>query len=392
MHVVVAHNRYRSAFPSGENAVVERDVALLTRAGVKVTTMIVDSDSIGTGARDLGSAALSTVWSRHSARRLLEIIAVDRPDVLHLHNPYPLLSPSVISAAAKAGVPVVQTVHNYRFACPAGTYFRDGGPCVECRGSRLALPAVRHGCYRSSRPQSAVMALSMATNRKAWNLVSCYLAVSEFIASQLAEHGVPESKIRVRRNSVPDLGVGSFDRKGFVFVGRLDVAKGIALLLDAWQESGLGDQTTLTIVGDGPDRPLVERAAEIAKGIAFRGVLPRAEAHAAIKSARVLVVPSLSFEGLPTTIIEGFSAGTPVIASRLGAMTEMVTPSVGWLAEPTVDDLAHTMRRAASADLATKGAAARRLFEAAYADEVALASLLACYDAVISGDARRIGK
>src|SRR5581483_6752869 len=161
MRVMVVHNRYRSALPSGENAVVDQEIGWLRAAGVDVVPFLPSSDEMSLWDKAL--LPVSPIW-----RPRRGTVRAARPDVVHLHNPYPLISPSIVRAAHAYGVPVVQTVHNYRHVCAAASFFRDGLPCHDCRGRVFAVPAIRHGCYRGSRAQSAVMATTLAVNRPTW--------------------------------------------------------------------------------------------------------------------------------------------------------------------------------------------------------------------------------
>src|SRR5690606_38748059 len=196
MRVVIAHNRYRSAQPSGENRIVDAEIAQLTGAGVEVVPFLRHSDDIG--ALPLAQKALlpvSPLWNPSAARELARLLADERPDVLHLHNPYPLLSPWLVRVAHRYGVPVVHTVHNYRQVCASGIYFRDGAICHDCRGRRLGVPAVVHRCYRGSRAQSAVMAVTLTAHRGTWRSVDRFVALT----SRSEEH---TSELQSRENLV----------------------------------------------------------------------------------------------------------------------------------------------------------------------------------------------
>ncbi|MGH3680141.1 MAG: glycosyltransferase, partial [Natronosporangium sp.] len=236
MKVVVAHNRYRSAQPSGENRVVDAEIGQLTAAGVEVLPLLRSSDDIP--ALPLADRALlpvSPLWNRAAARELATLIREHRPDLLHLHNPYPLLSPWLVRTAHRYGLPVVHTVHNYRQVCAAGIYFRDGGICHDCRGRRLGVPAVVHRCYRGSRAQSAVMAVTLAAHRPTWRSVDRFVALTAGIAEHLQSYGVPAERIVVKPNAVADPGPPAPLGDGFLFAsGRLAPEKGLGLLLDAW--------------------------------------------------------------------------------------------------------------------------------------------------------------
>ncbi len=240
MRVLVIHNQYQSALPSGENEVVATEVEALRAAGVEVDTYFRSSDEIKTfGPLQRASLAVRPIYSIEDALAIRQRIRETHPDVVHMHNPFPLISPGVVRVAKSEVVPVVQTVHNYRHSCPAGIFFRDGAVCEECSGRALPWPSVVHGCYRDSRSQSAVMAAAARVHRSTWRMVDCFLPVSEFIAAHLVTSGIPRDRIIVRPNSTPPRGDVRPLGSGFVFVSRLTAEKGASLLVSAWTEARL---------------------------------------------------------------------------------------------------------------------------------------------------------
>ncbi|HEX5594835.1 MAG TPA: glycosyltransferase [Micromonosporaceae bacterium] len=358
MKVVVAHNRYRSAQPSGENTVVDREIVQLTAAGVEVVPLLRDSDEIPALSR--GAKALlpiSPIYAPRAQRDLSRLIEEHRPDVLHLHNPYPLLSPWVVRTAHRHGVPVVQTVHNYRQVCPAGIYFRDGRICQDCRGRALAVPAIRHRCYRGSRAQSALMATTLAVHRPTWRSVDHYIAPASAIRDHLVEYGIPADRITVKPNALEDPGTPAPIGDGFLFIGRLSPEKGLDLLLDAWGRHPEGGLGRLRIVGDGELRPLAEAAAATRTDVDFLGPLDGAGVRAALRETAVVVVTSVVHDVLPTVAIEALAAGRPVLGTALGGIPYQVgvddpAGAAGWVVPPDPAALATAL------PLARDGAAA----------------------------------
>jgi glycosyltransferase involved in cell wall biosynthesis len=372
--VLVVHNRYVSAVPSGENAVVDEEVAALRAAGVEVVTHLRSSDEIATFSPARRAAlAVRPVRSGEDVRAVRLLLR--GTDVLHLHNPYPLVSPWVIRTAHDAGVPVVQTVHNYRHVCIAGSLFRDGHPCEDCVG-RLPWPGVLHGCYRGSRPDSVALATATVLHRSTWRRVARYLALTEFVADMLVRGGVDRSRITVRPNSTPDPGPPSPPGRGFLFVGRLDEEKGILLLLDAWARTVPG-ASHLTVVGDGRYRPEVERLAASRPDVAYLGAVPAEAVGRAIEDAAVVVVPSVCYEGFGRVVVEAFARGRPVLATDLGPLPALVPPSCGWTVPPDAGALAAAL--ASVSDVAARGAAARARYLAEFTPERTLAQLLDVY-------------
>src|SRR5256884_3921864 len=204
MKVLVAHNRYSSAQPSGENTVVDAETAQLRAAGVEVVPCLRSSDEIGSlPLRQKALLPSGPIRAPSAVKALRSVIASERPDIAHLHNPYPLISPWVVRTAQAHGLPVVQTVHNSRQVCANGLYFRDGHICHDCRGRAVPLPAVRHACYRGSRAQSAVMATALTVHRGTWRGVDPYIPLTHAIAAHLRDLRIPDERIAVKPNSTP---------------------------------------------------------------------------------------------------------------------------------------------------------------------------------------------
>ncbi len=372
MRVLIAHNRYRSAWPSGENRVVDQDLELLRSAGVDVTAYIRSSDEIdGYGAADRLALLARPVFSRRSWNELDQLIEHERPDVIHLHNPFPLVSPAIIRLAARRRIPIVQSVHNFRHVCPAGTHLRDGRVCLDCSADRFPVPCVVHGCYRGSRTQSAVMSLALSAHRTTWNKLDRLLPVSGFVGERLRAAGFAADRIIVHPNAVTDPGTPTPLGEGFVFLGRLDATKGIDLLAAAWRASGLDGRLPLTIAGDGPLRSFVEGWADTSRSVRFRGAVDPSEAGSLIDRACAVVVPSRWFEALPMTVLEAFARGRPVLATDLGALASLVDDRTGWRFEATVSALAEALVRAAGDRRACleRGAAAREVYLGLYTPE-----------------------
>jgi glycosyltransferase involved in cell wall biosynthesis len=376
--VVVAHNRYRSATPSGENRVVDAEIAQLTGAGVEVVPLLRSSDNIGSlPLRGKALLPVSPLWNPDAQRALATVLREHRPDVLHLHNPYPLLSPAVIRTAHRYGVPVVHTAHNYRQVCAAGIYFRDGRICHDCRGRRLGVPAVIHRCYRGSAAQSAVMAVTLAAHRSTWLSVDRFLAPTSALAAHLRGYGVPAERITVKPNALPDPGPPPPPGDGFLFLGRLSPEKGLDLLLDAWMRHPDGSLGTLRIAGDGPQRNRAAQAAATRSDVDYLGPLDAAAAGAAIESAALLVVPSTCDDVLPTVVIEALAAGRPVLGTALGGIPYLIGDT-GWVAEPDPAALAAALPVAA-AHATSRSGAARARYEQTFHPDVVTRQLLDVY-------------
>ncbi|MEU4779608.1 glycosyltransferase [Micromonospora sp. NPDC023633] len=325
MRIVVAHNRYRQAQPSGENTIVDAEIAQLTAAGVEVLPFIRSSDEIPSMSKTAKALLpISPIWAPRAQEELSRLITEHRPDVLHLHNPYPLISPWIVRTAHRHGVPVVQTVHNYRQVCSSGLYFRDGVICQDCRGRALGVPAIVHRCYRGSRAQSALMATTLAVHRGTWRSVDRFVALTSAVADHLRDYGIPAERIVVKPNAIPDPGPPTAPGQGFLFLGRLSPEKGLDLLLDAWRRHPDGALGPLRIAGDGELRPLVEAAAAQRSDVTYLGPLDRAGVRAALEASAVVLATSTWHDVLPTVIIEALAAGRPVLGTALGGIPYLV--------------------------------------------------------------------
>jgi glycosyltransferase involved in cell wall biosynthesis len=384
---LVVHNLYRSeAGPSGENQVVDDEVALLRDAGVQVETYFRSSDEIRSLKRARrAELALRSIYSRSDAKGVGDVLDSFQPDVVHLHNPFPLISPWVIRTAKARGIPVVQTVHNYRHVCAQGAFFRDGQPCDDCSGRVVPWPSVLHGCYRGSRPQSVVMATATTIHRPTWRLVDRFLPPSSFASEHLVRAGIPREKIIVKPNCIADPGPVKPLGAGFLFVGRLAPDKGVSLALDAWSASGLGSVSRLVVAGDGEERNLVEAAATQLPGLEYVGRVNHDQVEQLLDECAVAIVPSLCAESFGRFSVEAFAHGRAVVASDLGASVEIVSDERGWRAATRAEAFAKQMIAAFDRPVAErKGLAARAHFEVSYTNDRVLEILLDTYRSLAS--------
>ena len=324
MRILVAHNRYR--FSGGEDSVVKNEVEMLRAAGHQVALLEADNRTID-GSLAVIAAAGSVFHSPASQRRADSLLSDFRPDVLHVHNWFPLLSPSVITAAQAHGVPVVQTLHNFRMVCANASLFRGGSICCDCIGRKLPVAPVLHACYAGSVAGSAVVTAAFAYHRFAqtWDAVSIFIALSQFQRDLLVRGGLNPAKTVVKPNFVRDSvdGTAGSGRGGFaLFAGRLVPEKGIRTLLRAWQENP--NLPRLKIMGDGPLASEVRERAMRLPRVEYLGQQPKSAVAEAMRDARLLVFPSECFEPFPLTILEAIAAGTPVIAAHLPSLAELV--------------------------------------------------------------------
>jgi len=385
VRVLAIHNAYASDTPSGENLSFAAEVALLRARGHDVGTYVRSNDEIaGLSARERLRLPWRAIHNAAAARDVAAAIRAHRPDVAHVQNTFPLISPAVLGACRSAGVPVVLALRNYRLICPAATCFRDGRVCEDCVGKAVAWPGLVHGCYHGSAAQTAGIAVLLAWHRLAGTWlrdVDVFVTPSAFARDRLAAGGLPGDRIAVKPNFLEeDPGERTAPGMGAVFVGRLAEEKGTDTLLEAWAR--LGGQATLTVVGDGPDRQRLE--SRRVPGVTFAGRLDRAGVLAAIKAAAVLIFPSRWYETFGRVTMEAFACGVPVIASQLGALAEAVEDGrTGLLFEP--GDAAHLAERAAwllghPDEAAGMGRAARAAFLERYTADRNYALLTGLYD------------
>jgi glycosyltransferase involved in cell wall biosynthesis len=372
MKIVLVHNEYQQ--PGGEDVVFIQEKQILERAGHQVILYQRSNHEItdlSTFDRLLLPARV--IWSAKSHREFGSLLAAERPDIVHVHNTFMMISDSIYYACQAHSVPVVRTLHNYRTICPAMGLFRDGAVCEECIDHSL-LRSVQHACYRKSHASTAVVAVMLGTHRLLGTgdkLIARNIVLTEFARQKFISAGFSEKKLVVKPNFVdPDPGAGPSTGEYAVFLGRLSMEKGIFTLLNAWGK--IKASCPLHVIGNGDEKGKAERAVGMrtTSPILFRGQLPRSEAITTVKNAKFVVMPSLWYEGFPMCIVEAFACGTAVICSRLGGMQEIVRDGVTGLHFSPGDenDLAAKIDWAIGhpSEVSAMGRAARRQFEAEF--------------------------
>ena len=383
MRILMLHNRY--LYAGGEEQATAADVALLKEYGHEVELLEQDNRDV----ERLGNVrtAFRTIWSADSYRRVRHALASRSVDVLHVQNFFPLWSPSVYYAAERAGVPVVQTLHNYRLMCINSFFYRENAVCEDCLGKPFPWPGVLHACYRQSRAGSSAVAAMIGVHRmrKTWkNKVNRYIAVSEFARGKYIEGGFPAERIAVRPNFVhpsptPGAGGGGYA----LYAGRLSPEKGIGTMLEAWQSSQ--DPLPLKIIGDGPLKGDVLAATRTNSKLEYLGAKIHEEVLDLMRRAEFLVFPSGLYETQGRTIVESFSVGTPVLASALGERKSMVVPGKTGLHFPAGDvaGLREQVEWCSGnpAQVRSMRGACRAAFEEQYTSEKSIEALLTIYRA-----------
>jgi glycosyltransferase involved in cell wall biosynthesis len=327
MRILVAHNRYQTG--GGEDAVVRDESKLLRSHGHSVEVLGQDNDAIH-GLRGKLIASSAIFYSVRSRERMRRAIQDFRPEIVHVHNWFPMLSPSIFLEAGASGVPTVQTLHNFRMICANALLYRDGSVCTDCVGKLLPVDGIVHGCYRGSRAGSAIVTAAYALHRlrHTWDCVDLFIAVSEFQREILVRGGLPADKIVVKPNFVgsDNWETGRKTEEVALFAGRLSPEKGIHTLLSAWNTGKIPFR--LKIIGEGPMAEEVRACSAANNAVEYLGLQPSEAVYREMARAKFLVFPSECYEGFNRTVVESLSQGTPVLAADLGAVRDVVQDGV----------------------------------------------------------------
>jgi glycosyltransferase involved in cell wall biosynthesis len=382
LRILVLHNSYKEK--GGEDSVFFREVELLRGHGHHVETYAVHNDEID-GWSTLERAA-RPIWNQPQYRLVSQLLRDFPADIVHVHNFYAVLSPAVCHAARRRGAAVVQSLHNYRLGCPSAGLLREGRICTDCLGKTFAWPGILHACYHGSRAASFSVAATIAAHHLigTWQrTVDAYIVLSEFARGLLAESGIPRERLYVKPNFAPEPQAlrRGVHRRGALYVGRLTAEKGVPLLLDAWRHLDI----SLRVIGSGP---LMPAKTAHPSSLEFLGARSSQEVMAAMGEAALLVMPATWYEPFGLVVVEAFAMGLPVLASRIGALPEIITHGeTGLLFEPGSVDSILSLARQAFADretLARMGENAYAAYRARYSPEVNYAKLMAIYDSAIA--------
>lgn len=395
MRILQLHNLHKAG--GGALHVMEQEAELLSSAGHDVDQLLEPAATTsGQGALRMGAAS---IWNSAASRELSTKIGQFDPDVVHVHTPFPTMSPVVFRTARRLGRPTVTTVHGYRYSCVGGLCLRDGNPCEDCVGSKLKLSGIRHKCYHGSVAASTTLTISLVTHRALGTFskdVDRYIALTDFTRELLIRDGFPADKVIVKPNAVPDPGhpVPQSERKPYaLFVGRLTEEKGVRTLLNAWSSVATGVQ--LYVAGDGPLGEIVVEAATANPSIHALGWCAPEKVTELMAHASITIVPSEWYEAGPLVILQSLAAGTPVLTSDLpnlcdslranGAGRAFVTRDPDSLASIASEMLSHESERQ------EMGVRARVLYERQHTPSRALESLESIYRSVLPPMHRQAG-
>jgi glycosyltransferase involved in cell wall biosynthesis len=382
MRILIAHNAYQHR--GGEDSVVDAEIALLRSYGHEVEPYFRHNNDVASSS--MLAVAGQTLWSTQTTKDVEVRIAEFRPDVIHVHNTFPLVSPAIYWVAAKAGIPIVQTLHNFRFLCLSALFMRDGQVCEDCFG-HLPWRGVVHKCYRNSTAASIVLAGMITLHRGLGsyrNKVTRYIALNDFCRNKFIAGGLPKDKFSVKPNFIDNLNTPDWEaRQGGLFVGRLSKEKGLDVLAEAVK---LLPINPVKIIGGGE----LESFAQFSFGTDYLGFQPLDTILAKMRQSSYLVLPSIWYENFPRTIVEAFACGLPVIASRIGALAEIIVDgTTGLLFESgNAQDLAEKLiwAEAHPDEMVKMGKSARAEYEAKYTPERNYAMLIEIYKEAITAN------
>lgn len=378
MKILVVHNTYQHR--GGEDTVVESEIELLRTHGHSVEFYSRDNNDI----KELSKLEilLQTFWSKRSANEIDSLISEFAPDVIHIHNTFPLISPSIYWVAKKNNIAVIQTLHNYRLLCPQAMFLRKAKVCEECLG-KIPWRGVIRGCYRDSLLQTGLLASMLVLHRVigTWrNKVTRYIVLNKFCRDKFIKGGISGAQISIKPNFSLDINIKKRIRKGYLFVGRLSCEKGIDVLLATIRTM---DGVSLTIIGSGDE----ESKFIDVDGVTMLGHLSKKEIYEHMQSARALIIPSICYETFGMVAIEAFANNLPVIASRIGVLPDIVKDRVnGLLFNPgDSNDLLEKIRWSEnnSSEWLLMGNEARINFETYYTAEKNYLLLISIYNDAI---------
>lgn len=329
MKILIIHNKYK--IEGGEDIAVEMDIKLLNKHNHTVLEYFRDNRNIKS-IIDKIKVFARIVYSVDEREKIKHILEKEKPDIVHVHNIFPLVTPSVYDACYEKKVPVVQTLHNYRIVCVNGLFLRNGKVCEECLKGSL-LSAVKYRCYKNSVLGSVATARMVSHHKmkQTWNKkVDGFIALTDFSKKKFVEYGLQDNKIYTKSNYIPD-DANAFARKEIedtemdevyaIYVGRLSEEKGISVLLDAWKKI---QGWKLKIVGDGPLKEYVVKNSKNNDLVEYLGKKSNIEVHKLLLKAKVFILPSICYEGFPIVVLESFSKGVPIISSNLGSLASII--------------------------------------------------------------------
>lgn len=384
MKIIIAHNYYQQS--GGEDVVYRQEIDLLKSYHHQVISY--DISNLEINDLKKGQLALKTIWNKKVYEDINTLVRIERPEIVHFHNTFPLISPAGYFAAKKYGGKVVQTLHNFRLICPSAILFRNGSVCEDCVGKFVPYPGIYHACYRDSYSASSVTAVMLAFHKfiHTWDRqINGYIALTEFSKNKFIQGGLPREKIYLRPNYLINKpNFSRSKRQGYIYAGRLSIEKGINVIFETWRRNP--DLEGINIIGTGP---LLNHCLDETKtlhNVRVSSWVDHGILMDMIQNSRAVIYPSVCYETFGMALLEAFSTGTPVIASNHGAMAEIIQDGKTGLLFAAGDwsDLAIKVRWASEhpAEMAEMGKNARAEFEARYTADKAYDSLMDIYEQI----------
>lgn len=379
MKVLQVHSKYKKR--GGEETVVDEEKAVLESHGHTVIQYIRDNaETDDYGAMGLIRLSLTQRRNKVAVNEVTALLAKEKPDICHVHNVYPLISPAVYEACQLQGIPVVQTLHNYKMLCTNSLLFRAGDVCELCLNKSL-MNSVRYSCYKNSLLATAVQADAIQYHRRkgTWQkMVDAYVCLTEFQKDKMVEGGMPAEKLRIKPNFVHKTHLSSTYEDFFLFVGRLDQSKGLADLLELMDTCV---NSRFVLIGDSENPELFSRF----QNVKYLGPQSRDVVLDYMSRCKAVIFPSRYYEGMPMVILEAFSLQKGVIAGEMGAMSSMIRHGVNGLSYADTNGLIKVVRELEEQDALVRktGKGAFDDFENIYSVEQGYQNLISLYNSVL---------
>lgn len=386
MRILQIHNKYQQY--GGEDAVLKLEYELLLQNDNIVEQLFFDNHSIQT-VFDKLSLTYKTIYNFKSRKIVKDKIAEFKPDIIHVHNFFPLASPSVFYAAKKMNIPIVMTLHNYRLICANAELYRNHKACFDCIQKTFPLNGIKYSCYRKSKLQSLMVTLMSAFHKikGTWkNEIDGYIALTEYSKKLLVNSSLklePE-KVFVKPNFILSKKVLTNQKtrtNRYLFVGRLIETKGIISLLEASKTYNFN----LDIIGDGPLKTLVQDYCKNNTNISYLGFQNQEYILDKMSTCKALIFPSLKIEGFPVTIVEAFSVSTPVIAADNGPINEIIKNNENGFLYNSITDLIEILKKIDTNEIFIEPLynKAKESYNNMYSQEINYQKLISIYSTVI---------
>ncbi|WP_158513354.1 glycosyltransferase family 4 protein [Exiguobacterium sp. ZWU0009] len=399
MKILMVHNEYKSK--GGEDTVLTSEINMLKKMGNEVILYIESNSNINQNNKiQMVKTGINTIWSVSSFKKFRKILAELKPDIIHVHNTFPIISPSIYKAAKVQKIPLVQTLHNYRLVCSNGLLLKNGLPCEKCVGKKIPFESLKNRCYKDSLTGTFAINAMQVINKSTGNYnknVDAYICLTEFAKNIMVRDGFPKEKLFVKPNFLNEdnskliennLKLSPEKNNNFVFVGRVSKEKGINDILEAFEEI---DQSSfsLTIIGDGPEKSILEEKYGNNQNIIWKGWIENEKVKEEIAKNNFLVMGSKWYEGFPMVLLEAMSLGKPVIVPNHAGFPEIVTSETGMLFKPNdIKSLKNTLQIAINQsefDFQNMSIKSKEIFKLKYTSKQNYSELLEIYQSAING-------